>query len=194
MAGATRILGSGNYDFLLFSLIDDRYAFRDSLFFFKIPVSGDSLNHGYTSLKAPSGMTVSAGGTISWTPKTDSVYMEHVEFLVSDDYGKKDTLTFNIFVNSSYHPAKSTNPLSGQRWSPLPNKISIHNISSNEVRFSLPAGTKSLGIYNIHGQLLENISVRGNQATWLPGHAAGRYFAKAIWEKREAVKPFMLLK
>ena len=34
-------------------------------------------------------MTVSMGGTISWTPKTDSVYMDHVEFLVDDDFGKK---------------------------------------------------------------------------------------------------------
>jgi hypothetical protein len=184
--------GSGNGIYLM-SLIDDRYAYKNSPFTFKIPVSGDSINHGYAALKVPAGMTVSMGGTISWTPTTDSSYMDHVEFLVSDDMGKKDTLTFNIFVNSKAHPTKAINTVSRQTSATL-NDLTINQLSSKEVRFSLPAGTKSLGIYNIHGQLLANISVRGNQATWLPKRAAGRYFAKAIWEKRETVKPFMLVK
>ena len=173
--------------------IDDLYAYKNSLFTFKIPVSGDSLNHGYTPLKAPAGMTVSLGGTISWTPTADSSYMDHVEFLVSDDMGKKDTLIFNIFVNNKDHPTKAINTVTQSTNTSL-NDLTVRQLSSKEVRFSLPVGTKSLGIYNVHGQLLENISIRGNQAAWLPKHAAGRYFAKAIWEKREAVKPFMLLK
>ncbi len=44
-------------------------------------------------------MTVSLGGAISWTPTTDSAYMDHAEFIVADDQGAKDTVTFNIFVN-----------------------------------------------------------------------------------------------
>jgi hypothetical protein len=173
--------------------IADRYAYKNTPFRFKIPVSGDSLNYGYTPLKTPSGMTVSLGGTISWTPTTDSSYMDHVEFLVSDDMGKKDTLTFNIFVNSKDHPITVANLVSRKASQSL-NDLTIRQVSSKEVFFSLPCGTKSLSIYNIHGQLLENISVKGNQASWLPKHAAGRYFAKAILEKRETIKPFMLLK
>jgi hypothetical protein len=183
-------LSSGSF---VHSLIDDRYARKDSLFTFKIPVRGDSLNHGYTPLKAPSGMTLSLGGTISWKPTTDSSYMDHVEFLVSDNKGKKDTLTFNIFVNSKEYPSKAINPFS-KSTDPLRNDFVVHPLSSLEVRFSLPAGTSSLGIYNVHGQLLENISVKGPQATWRPKHAAGRYFAKAIWERHETVMPFMLMK
>jgi outer membrane lipoprotein-sorting protein len=184
--------GSGDEVYLI-SLIDDRYAYKYSLFTFKIPVSGDSLNHGYAPLKVPVGMTVSMGGTISWTPTTDSSFMDHVEFLVFDDMGKKDTLTFNIFVNSKAHPTKAITKVS-RPTNTSQNDLTIHQLTSKEVLFSLPAGTKSLGIYNIHGQLLENISVTGNQASWLPKHAAGRYFAKAIWEKQETVKPFMLLR
>jgi hypothetical protein len=193
VGSGTSVFDSQQVDVSLISIIDDRYAKKDSLFTFKISVSGDTLNHGYVPLKVPAGMTVSTGGTISWTPTTDSSYMDHVEFLVSDDFGKKDTLTFNIFVNNR-QTSKATNPLSLQRRSPLPNEITVRHISSQEVRFSLPAGTKSLSIYNIHGQLLENLSVKENQAAWLPKHAAGRYFAKAIWEKREAVKPFILMR
>jgi hypothetical protein len=194
IAGSTKFPGIYNFDVLVFSFIDNCYAYKNTPFTFKIPVYGDSLNHGYTPLNVPSGMTVSLGGTISWTPKTDSIYMDHVEFLVSDDMGKKDTLTFNVFVNSSYHPSKVTDPLFLPRQSPLPNEISVRNISPEEVRFSLTAGSKSLAIYDVRGQLLEKISVFGNSATWRPKHSAGRYFAKAIWENREAVKPFVLMR
>jgi hypothetical protein len=187
------VTGTLDSNVFVFFLIDDRYAYKNSLFTFKIPVSGDSLNHGYTPIKIPAGMTVSNGGTISWTPTTDSSYMDHVEFLVFDDMGNKDTLTFNIFVNSKDHPTKTANPVA-RLTNHSPNDISINQFSSKEVRFSLPAGTKSFSIYDIRGQLLENISVKGNQAAWLPKHATGRYFAKAILEKRETVKPFMLLK
>jgi hypothetical protein len=187
-------MGSGNYeDVYLMSIIDDRYAYKNSPFTFKIPVSGDSLNHAYAPIKVPSGMAVSLGGTISWTPTTDSSYMDHVEFLVSDDFGKKDTLTFNIFVNSKDHPSKAINTISRSTNIAL-NDLTVRQLSSKEVRFSLPLGTKSLSIYNIHGQLLENISVRGNQAAWLPRHAAGRYFAKAIWEKGEMVEGFTVVR
>jgi hypothetical protein len=188
------VTGSMNNNLYLFYFIDYRYAYKNSPFTFKIPVMGDSLNYGYTPLKAPADMTVSFGGAISWIPKTDSVYMEHVEYLITDDLGKtKDTITFNIFVNSKDHPITVANLVSRTASQSL-NDLTIRQVSSKEVRFSLPSGTKSLGIYNIHGQLLENISVRGNQAAWLPKHAAGRYFAKAIWEKREAVKGFTVLK
>jgi hypothetical protein len=177
----------------LLSIIDDRYAYKSTPFFFKIPVSGDSLSHGYTPLTIPSGMTVSPGGTISWTSTSDSSYMDHVEFIVSDDFGNKDTLTFNIFVNSKDHPNKTVDPISRSSTS-SPNSFTVHPLSSKEVRFSLPAGTSSLRVYDMHGQLLEDLSVRGNQAIWLPKHSSGRYFAKAIYERSETVKGFTVVK
>jgi hypothetical protein len=163
-------------------IIDDRYARKDSLFTFKIPISGDSLSHGYAPLKVPSGMTVSPGGTISWTPKTDSVYMDHVEFLVSDDFGEKDTLTFNIFINSSYN-STAMKPLSH----PIANNnhaFSIMQTSSSQIKFTLPSGASNIDIYDIHGRCVQRIKPVGAQAVWnglgTTGSpvSSGRYFAK----------------
>jgi uncharacterized delta-60 repeat protein len=193
VAGSTNSSTAGTSDIWLISIVDDRYAYKDSLFTFKIPVYGDSLIHFYMPLKVPSGMTVSLGGTITWTPKTDSTYMDHAEFLVSDDFGKKDTLTFNIFVNSKDYPVKTVNPIFRSS-NPSLHDITMRSLSSREVRFSLPSGASSLRVYDVRGQLLENLSIRGNQATWQPRHAAGRYFAKAIIEKKETVKPFVFIR
>jgi len=55
-------------------------------------------------------MTVSPGGTISWTPATDSVYTEHVEYLVVNDDGRKDTLTFNMFVQFGLRAPPNAKP------------------------------------------------------------------------------------
>jgi hypothetical protein len=51
-----------------------------------------------------------------------------------------------------------------------------------------------LRVYDVRGQLLENLSVKGGRATWRPGHAAGRYFAKAIVEKKEMVRSFIVVR
>lgn len=60
----------------------------------------------------------------------------------------------------------------------------------NEERFSLSGGTSSLDIYDMRGQMLEKLSVTDGQASWLPKKAGGRYFAKAIYEKREIIQGF----
>jgi hypothetical protein len=188
------ITGTTNYDSLfLLSLIDDRYAYKSTPFFFKIPVSGDSINHGYTPLKVPTGMTVSLGGTISWTPTTDSSYMDHVEFLVSDDMGKKDTLTFNIFVNSKNNPSKVINPATRSKTIANQSGISISNFSSY-TSFTLSVPTGSLAIYDIHGRLIQNLSFTNNTAIWRGKIPAGRYFAKMTDSKRDVVKAFVVVR
>lgn len=171
----------------LLCIIDDKYAHKDSLFTFKIPVPGDSLNYAYIPVKVPTGMTVSQGGTVSWTPNTNSSYMNHVEFVVSDDFGKKDTLTFNVIVNDS---------------TPLPVKadISVNNKIRNDivicsyaskVHFLLPANTQSLSIHDIRGKLLETIPANLGEVT-ITKLAAGTYFAKVILEKSNMVKRFVV--
>jgi hypothetical protein len=173
--------------------IADRYAYKNTPFRFKIPVSGDSLNYGYTPLKVPTGMTVSIGGTISWTPTTDSSYMDHVEFLVSDDFGKKDTLTFNIFINSKGHPSKVLNPTSNSKNQTHQSGISISTFSSS-ISFFLPVPTGSLAIYDIHGRLIEKLSVSNNTAIWNTKNAAGRYVARMMLGKSNVSKAFVVVK
>jgi hypothetical protein len=169
-------------DVYLLSIIDDRYTKKDSLFTFKIPVSGDSRSNVYFPLKAPSGMTVSLGGTISWTPKTDSVYMDHVEFLVADDYGKKDTLTFNIFVNSSYHPT-AIKPMS-HSIAKNNQTFRISQASASQIKFSLPTDASNIDIYDINGRCVQRLKPADAQAVWNGLNSAGRplssgrYFAK----------------
>jgi hypothetical protein len=187
------VAGQSDSGSFFLSLIDDRYAKKDSLFTLKIPVGADSLDRTYSSVKIPSGMTISSGGTISWTPKTDSVYVDLVEMSVADKNGRKDTLTFNIIVNSKVYPARTINPVS-RSTNPDLNDITIRSFSSKEVRFSLPGSTSSLRIYDVRGQLLENLSVKGGQASWQSKRAAGRYFAKAILEKKEMVKGFTVVR
>lgn len=191
--GIASSFGSGLWDVYLLSLIDDRYAYNNTPFTFTIPGSDDSLQRTYTPVKTPSGMTVTKGGTISWTPRTDSVYTEHIVYSVTKGTAINDTLTFNIFVNSQYHSNKTLNPISRSSNS-SPNDLIIRPLSSKEVNFSLPSGTSSLCVYDLRGQLLENLSVRNNQAVWLPKHGSGRYFAKAIYEKSETVKGFTIVK
>jgi hypothetical protein len=195
--------GAGFSDGALMCLISDQYAYEDSPFIFKIPTYGeDSLNFGYTALQTPSAMTVSPGGTISWTPKTDSVYMDNVEFLVFNDIGKKDTLTFNIFVNSNYHPPISVKQSQLNKIPSKPIEIFTTSLSgSGKIKFSLPPSTRSLFIYDINGRIIDKVIpvasgieacvVWPNTLSDRNKISTGKYFAKVSAGKNSAVKPFL---
>ncbi len=190
---------------VLIFIVADQYASNASLFTYKIPTyCDDTLNFGYVPLKTPSGMIVSTGGTISWTPQTDSAYMEHVEFLVVNDAGGKDTLTFNIFINSNYKAQIKSIKQSNF----IKNACNSFEIltapSSHRITFSLPAATTSLHIYDINGRLIDRvvpiISNSRAYAVW-PGNSpgcakipTGKYFAKVTMGKNGAVKPFLYIR
>lgn len=189
--------GESNGNVTLLSIIDDRYAYKNTLFTFKIPVSGDSLKHTYATIKVPAGMTVSAGGTIAWTPTTNSVYMDHAEFMVADNNGGKDTLTFNIFVNSSYNAAIKPLPYS------ITNKdhcFSISQLSSSQIKFNVPSGTSSLDIYEIGGRHVQHIKPSGTFALWNKSNKSGTfvptgmYFAKILLNNTTQDKAFIVVK
>jgi hypothetical protein len=185
----------------LICIIADQYAYKNALFTYKIPTYGeDTLNFGYTPLKVPSGMTVSSGGTISWTPTTDSVYMDHAEFQVVNDAERIDTLTFNVFVNSNYHANSSIKPSIFNKVASKPFKIDT-KILKNKIKFSLPSSVTSLCICDINGRIIDKITptISGSEtyATWPSTMAGGtkfptgKYFAKVSAGRITAVKPFL---
>jgi hypothetical protein len=199
--GSTNSFGMGRDDGWIIRLIADQYAYKDSLFIYKIPTYGeDTLDFGYTPLKVPSGMRVSLGGTISWTPQSDSSYIEHVEYLVLNDTGRKDTLTFNILVN--YYPSASV------KFSRI-NKTQINSFkitatsSSNRIKFVLPSLTTSFCIYDVNGRIVDKINpvITGSEAyAFWPGASSsctkipqGKYFAKISLGENTTVKPFLIV-
>jgi hypothetical protein len=182
----------------LFYLTDDKYAYKNSLFTYRIPIYGDSLKYTYSPHKMPDGMTVSHGGTISWTPTNDSSYTEHDTFFVSNQAGKKDTLSLNIIVNSQDVPNKIVRPLTLDSRS-KPNGILVTSYSSF-VSFSLSVKSATLGIYDIHGRLVARLPVVNGAAVWrgtgTSGNpvSAGRYFARVMDGEHSITKAFLLLR
>jgi flagellar hook assembly protein FlgD len=108
--------------------------------------------------------------------------MEHVKYLVFDDIGNKDTLTFNIFVNSS-NQATSIKP---HPYS-VANKnkpFSIVQTSSSQIKFTILSGASSIDIYDINGRCVQRLKPVDAQVVWnglnTVGRpvSSGRYFAK----------------
>jgi hypothetical protein len=195
------VTGYGSISIL--SIINDQYANKNQKLTYKIPVyCDDTLNFGYTPLKVPSGMTVSAGGTISWTPNTDSIYMAHAEFLVFNDTGRKDTLTFNIFVNYDHKTQNVVKPQPAMN-SKKPFDITVTS-TPGYVRFNLPPNTGTLCIYDIRGSIIDKITpVRSSSAICInwPGNQSirsailpGKYLVKTTAGNESIAKLFVVMK
>lgn len=183
-------------------IIADQYANKNQKFTYKIPVySDDTLNFSYTPLNVPSGMRVSAGGTVSWTPNTDSVYLDHAEFLVLNDMGRKDTLTFNIFVNYDYRTQNLAKPLQVSK--SIPFDLTVTSILGT-VNFYLPPNAGTLFIYDIKGRMVDKIIPASTSSrtciSWPDDQSsrssihAGRYFVKAHIGNESIAKLFVLMK
>ena len=190
-------LYSGNFyfsDYIVFYVIDDKYAYSNKLFTYKIPRSGDSLGFTYNAINVPLGMTVSTGGTISWMPSANAPAKCNVSFEVANKTGRKDTLTFNIYANNTTTVSASQTKTALQHG----NSLNIIQGKSSVV-FHVEGKTNMLGIYNAKGCLIEKLSVLNNVATWNGratngGHASkGRYFVRAIWANNEKVRSFLIL-
>jgi hypothetical protein len=178
-------------------IIDDLFACKSIPFTLKIPVFGDSINYGYTPHKVPYGMLVSLGGTVSWTPKIDSVYKEHAEIIVSNDTGDKDTMSLNIFVNGLDIP---TSAKISNRFSSSNQALNIIQLSLSQIKFSLPAGISIVEIYDISGHCIQQLRSAGPQVVWNTLNASGspvnsgRYFAKITNGTASSVSGFTLVR
>jgi hypothetical protein len=161
------------------SFINDRYAFLDSLFTFKIQVSGDSLSFTYTPILVPAGMIVGAGGTISWIPKTHGSYMDYVKVGVKAGNGILDTLTFDIIVNDT---------------SKIPVKSRVGSSRRNVFSTALKplAENASVKIYDYNGRCVRSLGANGrllwdgknNEGRPL---GFGRYFAVCEGKQRRII-------
>jgi predicted Rdx family selenoprotein len=183
----------------LFCLVDDKYAYKGFSFTYKIPTYGDSLKYTFAPKRVPYGMTVSSGGTISWTPITDSSYKEHDTFFVANQTGKLDTLAMNIIVNSEDVPNSVINPSISSKSSSKPHGIVVTSYSSL-VSFSLPVKSATLGIYDIHGRFVAKLPVVNGTAVWRgtgrsdKAVSAGRYFARVAEGTQDLSRAFVLVR
>lgn len=200
LSGSTSSIAGGAEAVWLVCIIPDQYARKDVPFAYKIPVPGDPSLYTYAPIKTPTDMTVGTDGTISWTPASSGVSMEQVQFAVSSSGGLTDTLTFNIFVNSSYiPPTKAVRPSRSDNAAKRPFRI-LSNKSSGEIRFALPEAASSLTIYDIHGRTVKKLVPVNGCAVWKCGGqagkdaAAGRYFARCTVGGSSVLKPFSLVK
>jgi hypothetical protein len=201
-AGIYLYAGKSSIDEAMYSflacLIDDRYALKDSLLTFKIPFLGaDSLTYSFSPLGAPEGMAVSPGGTISWTPTTDSAFLQHVQYAVVDGRGNADTLTFNIYVNSPTSQNGAFRPSQAKRGCAEPFDI-VMSPSTGLVRFLLPSAFAPLCVYDISGRRMDRpapVTMEGRvAAVWPAGNRtppAGRYFARMTNNGTSLVKSFL---
>jgi hypothetical protein len=179
-------------------IVDDRSAFDDSLFTFKIPcLDVDSLDYEFSPIDIPAGMSVSPGGTISWRPATDLVYMEQVKYLIVNDSGGHDTLCFSIFVNSDHPPAGTVKPATVSMNHPIPIDFSI-SVLPKKVKFTLPPSVSLVALYDITGRQLGRIkpTVSGSVAIahWVKQVPIGRYFVKAFIGRTCITKTFLVMK
>jgi hypothetical protein len=198
--GTFLVLGSTSTNWTISCMVDDQYANKGSLFKFKIPTRGlDSLNYGYQPLKVPTGIEVSAGGTVSWTPQTDSSYLENAKFVVVDDQGRKDTLSLNIFVNMK-NQSDQTRTIHRISQDKVPDVITISSYPQRgKVQLSFPTSAVFLSIYDMSGRLIDRISPvssKGRQTIIWPvsgtGFHSGHYIARAVVGKQTQAKVFML--
>ncbi|HMD68529.1 MAG TPA: putative Ig domain-containing protein [Chitinivibrionales bacterium] len=171
-------------------IIDDKYAKKDSLFVFRLPVRGDTLGRTYSPMSIPSGMTVSLGGTLSWTPAADSAYVFRVACLVSDS-GGADTATFNLFVNCRRRP--NTAAFAAPHSRRFPPRLTACARAAR-VTFSVPSETALLEILDVRGRSVAQLPVVNNAAVWRDAAFSGIFFAQVKHGEQRTVVPFFLVR
>lgn len=193
--------------FIVFSIIADQYAYKNDHFSFQIPnIFNDSDTPLLQPINIPEAMTVSKEGLVSWVPTTDSIYMEHVEFLATGTDNQSDTLSFNIFVNSPTFPASAAskaNTIPVDRKLPALRELTIA-VSRSGVTFSLAPSYTMLTVYDINGHMVIRRSlpnkVTKNTIFWTgkTPHGnlipCGRYIAVASTGTEYQAKNFLLIR
>lgn len=218
LGGTTSFYGyiSGPSDLWLLCIPPDQYAYNNTLFSYKIVFSSDSTAFLFEPLTVPDGMFISEGGTVTWTPQTDSVFALTPEFIVSNSQGYADTVSFVLWVNvtDGDYPDVPYKHISGK---PeiykvpvreevfLPDTRSSIRVSfipsKSNIRIRVPFKEAEIEIYTIRGELVNCIQSKGNNEILWNGRSfsgvpvsSGSYYIRVKAQGRESVKQAVFMR
>jgi photosystem II stability/assembly factor-like uncharacterized protein len=156
-------------------VVDSQYAYKNIEYVFHYPVYFDSLDYTYTLHNGPKDMSISSGGTITWTPSADTFYLQPVELITGDKSGRKDSVTFYISVNNDKKLftailANGKNPLHEEGGIAV--KSGHHG---NGMQFYVPGRISTATIFNLHGRTIATLNAMKTTQTG----------AEFFWDLRE---------
>jgi hypothetical protein len=180
-------------DIIITTVIDDKYIRQDSLFTLKIPTGNDSLKYRYVLKNGPSDMGISSGGTITWRPGSDSVYIVHINVSINDEFGLNDTCVFNLFVNCPVKLHENGKPI--VRSFQKGELIRVAATSSPPyISFSVPISTGTLCMYDMKGRCIEKRTIAKGMAFLNTRLPASVYFASVTDGTRKYFTSFVYSK
>jgi photosystem II stability/assembly factor-like uncharacterized protein len=179
-------------------VIDSQFAYKDAPYVFHYPGYLDSLDYTYSIHYGPKGMTISKGGTISWTPSVDTFYLQRVELVAATASGQKDSVSFLIQVNLDQKPFTGTrHNVSTKAFGK--NGISIvNNVRGGSMRFYISKQASSAEIFNLRGSVLatlkaQNSSQTGAEFSWDLRDRCGTNVVAGTYIVRASCNGFILV-
>jgi photosystem II stability/assembly factor-like uncharacterized protein len=124
-------------------------AYQGKPFSFTYTPYGDPSSFTY-QLTFPKDMSISAGGVISWTPQTDSVYQQLVNLIVTDGQGMCDSIAFQIDVNPDKEPFTKVAKIIATKSTGM----DISHFGRNGIEISFPGAASLAEVLDLNGRLL----------------------------------------
>ena len=124
-------------------------AYQGKPFSFTYTPYGDPSSFTY-QLTFPKDMSISAGGVISWTPQTDSVYQQLVNLIVTDGQGMCDSIAFQIDVNPDKEPFTKVAKIIATKSTGM----AISHFGRNGIEISFPGAASLAEVLDLNGRLL----------------------------------------
>jgi hypothetical protein len=146
-------------------LMAEQTAYKGVRFTYRVPAAADSSSYTYTLLSPPSGMSVSAGGTISWTPAQADVSSKArtIRCLVAPASGAADTLSFLLTVQAA-NPVSL--PLNRKKAAELGPMNIAYNAAERVLHVTSVFPETRVEIVDIRGRTLASFTMLGNHADW----------------------------
>ncbi len=161
LVGVTSSYGAGGEDIWINSLPPVQYSNETTPLEFRISEdSEDSLTTEFTLLEFPEGMTISEGGTVSWSPLYDTIALEHVRFTRQKEGGDVDTLWFDVWANRE----DISTPIADNGNSIKTQSVNDLNItmSNNVVHITSASSINTVELFDLRGRLIHSQRVSGS--------------------------------